>query len=137
MAGQRQWAWSHLAAPLAITLGMLVSSTVQAQDAARQERLQAIARLLHERITACWNVPIQPGAGADTVQVQLDFNSDGSLARAPTLLNPKSDPAFKTLAESTLRAVSRCAPYQELTRYPELYERWRVVKLNFQRPKLN
>lgn len=126
---------TYLAVVFALSLGALPSAPAQSQDANRQERLQAIARLLHERITACWNAPVQPGTRADTVQLQLAFNSDGSLARAPTLLNPKRDPTFKALAESTLRAVNRCAPYPELTRYPELYERWRLVTLNFQRPK--
>lgn len=119
----------------ALSLGALAPAPARSQDASRQERLQAIARLLHERITACWNAPIQKGARAETVKLQLAFNSDGSLAQAPTLLNPKPDPTFKALAESTLRAVNRCAPYPELTRYPELYARWRLVTLNFQRPK--
>ncbi|RME66658.1 MAG: hypothetical protein D6782_03900 [Alphaproteobacteria bacterium] len=93
--------------------------------------LVAVARAQVER---CWNPPL----GAKNIQdmqvvLLVQFNPDGSLRTAPSFdaavkARIERDPFYRTLAESTQRAVQRCAPL-ELPR--ESYEQWREMRLVF------
>jgi hypothetical protein len=59
------------------------------------------------------------------------FNPDGSLARAPKLVNPPSDPALKPQAKSVMQAVEACNPLPVPAQYRPFYEQWRTRTIHF------
>lgn len=84
---------------------------------------------LRRQIERCWDVP--PGA-ADARDLRVEFNmrlkQDGTLAADPRLLSRGSGPYFQIFAESALRAVRQCQPYN----LPAAkYEVWKDVDLEF------
>ncbi|MGI9382050.1 MAG: hypothetical protein ACR2PO_02770, partial [Methyloligellaceae bacterium] len=68
---------------------------------------------LRARISQCWNPPVG-GMGADVIKVKLrlQLGRDGSLARAPQIMNRATSPFFQAAADSAVRAVLQCQPYQ-------------------------
>ncbi len=99
--------------------------------AARQAMLAALQRMVEDQIYRCWIVPI--GAeGLRGAQVVLRFAlaPDGSLQGMEVVDRERfaRDPVFRTVAESAIRAVYRCAPLQ----LPgEQYALWREIEMNF------
>ncbi len=95
---------------------------------------QATAELedaIRQRVEKCWIVPA--GAKASDKQVipiRLWLNTDGTLLRQPQLMDKSgmSDNFYRAAAESALRAVRMCAPY-ELPK--DRYNLWREITLNF------
>jgi outer membrane biosynthesis protein TonB len=83
---------------------------------------------LRAQIQACWNLPVGAQDVKDVVvQVQISLRQDGSLSVDPIVLN-RGTGVFQVVAESTLRAVRRCAPY----RLPVAkYEVWKEVEIKF------
>ncbi len=89
--------------------------------------------LVRQQIHKCWNLP----AGAKDAQnmqisIRIGMNPDGTV-RTARILNAarmSSDPFYRTMAESALRAVLNpmCQPFKLP---PEKYERWKSMKLNF------
>jgi len=84
---------------------------------------------LRAQIRRCWNVP---AGTADAQDLRVEFNVklrlDGSLAADPVLLMRGSSPYFQVFAESALRAVQRCQPYN----LPAAkYEVWKDIDLSF------
>jgi hypothetical protein len=85
---------------------------------------------LRARLRDCWAVPVGLAEARDlVVTVRIQFNKDGSLAADPTLMNRNSHPAFQAAAESALRGVRRCAPYNFMP--PLKYEAWKDVTVDF------
>jgi outer membrane biosynthesis protein TonB len=85
---------------------------------------------LRARIQKCWNPPVgATDAGAMVVPIRMELNPDGSLAGEPIAKQIPAGPFGTVMAESALRAVRRCAPYDFLP--PEKYESWRAVNINF------
>ncbi len=91
--------------------------------------LDAVARQFFK----CWSVP----AGARDaknllVEIAVQANPDGTIRRAQILNQGRmrSDPFYRTAAESALRAVLNpiCSP---LKLPPEKYERWKLMRLKF------
>ncbi|MDP7669865.1 MAG: energy transducer TonB [Alphaproteobacteria bacterium] len=91
--------------------------------------LDAVAR----QFLKCWNVP----AGARDaknllVEISVRANPDGTIRQAQILNQGRmrSDPFYRTAAESALRAVLNpiCSP---LKLPPEKYERWKTMRLKF------
>ena len=80
----------------------------------------------------CWNPPPQP-ADADpyVAYVRVAFKRDGSLAKAPKLVNPPADPALKPQAKSVLQAVHACNPLQVPAQYRPFYEQWKTKTIHF------
>lgn len=80
----------------------------------------------------CWKPPAQP---ADTdpyvARVRLAFKPDGSLAKAPKLVNPPSDPALKPQAKSVMQAVEACNPLPVPAQYRPFYEQWKSRTIQF------
>lgn len=99
--------------------------------AARQAMLAALQRMVEDQIYRCWIVPI--GAeGLRGAQVVLRFAlaPDGSVQGMEVVDRERfaRDPVFRTVAESAIRAVYRCAPLQ----LPgEQYALWREIEMNF------
>lgn len=80
----------------------------------------------------CWKPSAQP-ADADPyiAQVRLAFKPDGSLSKAPKLVNPPSNPALKPQAKSALAAVKACNPLQVPAQYRPFYDQWRTKTIHF------
>ncbi|RBP02011.1 hypothetical protein DFR50_1568 [Roseiarcus fermentans] len=80
----------------------------------------------------CWRAPAQPADSDPYVaRVRLAFKPDGSLARAPKLVNPPSDPALKPQAKSVMQAVQACNPLSVPAQYRPFYEQWRTQTIQF------
>jgi outer membrane biosynthesis protein TonB len=67
---------------------------------------------LRAKIAQCWNPP-PGGLGADSiiVKLRLQLNQDGSLIGYPTVANWGGSPFFQAAADSAVRAVYQCQPY--------------------------
>ncbi len=64
-------------------------------------------------------------------QIKVEFKADGGLAAQPSLLNPPSDPALRSLAESAMRAVRRCDPLKIPAQYAPYFQQWKSRILRF------
>jgi hypothetical protein len=84
---------------------------------------------LRARIADCWTPP-PGGLGADqiVVKLRLKLNEDGTLVGYPSVANSGSSPFFQAAADSAVRAVYQCQPY-ELPKAK--YALWRDMILNF------
>jgi outer membrane biosynthesis protein TonB len=84
---------------------------------------------LRGRIADCWSPP-PGGLGADeiVVKLRLRLNQDGTLIGYPTVTNSSSSPFFQAAADSAVRAVYQCQPYQLPI---AKYALWRDMILNF------
>jgi outer membrane biosynthesis protein TonB len=84
---------------------------------------------LRARIADCWTPP-PGGLGADriVIKLRLKLNEDGTLVGYPTIANSDSSPFFQAAADSAVRAVYQCQPYQLPA---EKYALWRDMILNF------
>ncbi len=86
-----------------------------------------------DQFQGCWTQPITVPPGQKYVpMIRVPLNLDGSLAGEPTLLNPPSDPAWRPLAESALRAVRKCDPLPVPAQFKPYYDEWRgrIVRFN-------
>ncbi len=114
-----------------------IAEAVQRSQTSSLDAKRATATLIaaaRAQVERCWNPPL----GAKDIQdmqvvLLVNLNPDGSLRSAPTFdgdarARMQRDPFYRTLAESTQRAVQRCAPL-ELPR--ESYEQWRSMRLVF------
>lgn len=80
----------------------------------------------------CWKAPAQPAESDPWVgRVRLAFKPDGSLAKAPKLVNPPSDPALKPQARSVMHAVQSCNPLPVPAQYRPFYEQWKTQTIQF------
>jgi len=83
----------------------------------------------------CWNFPAgAKGAEGLRVIIQVRLGPDGKLVGAPVVLdkgrmNLPGQEFFRTAAESALRAVRKCAPYDFLPKAQ--YDLWRDVDIVF------
>jgi outer membrane biosynthesis protein TonB len=84
---------------------------------------------LRARIADCWTPP-PGGLGADriVIKLRLKLNEDGTLVGTPTIANSDSSPFFQAAADSAVRAVYQCQPYELPS---EKYALWRDMILNF------
>jgi outer membrane biosynthesis protein TonB len=84
---------------------------------------------LRARIANCWTPP-PGGLGADkiVIKLRLKLNEDGTLVGTPTITNSGSSPFFQAAADSAVRAVYQCQPYELPA---EKYALWRDMILNF------
>jgi TolA protein len=84
---------------------------------------------LRAQISRCWAPPVG-GLGSDAIIVKLRIvlNEDGTLSRAPEVVNGHASPFFPPAADSAVRAVFQCQPYRMP---PAKYGEWRDMLLNF------
>ena len=86
---------------------------------------------LIDHYRGCWSY-FGLGATQEYVpEVRVQMQADGSLAAKPRLLNPPSDPNLRSLADSAMRAVTRCDPLPIPERYKPYYNAWRDRKIRF------
>jgi outer membrane biosynthesis protein TonB len=86
---------------------------------------------LRSQLAKCWNVPVgAPDPAALVFRVRVFLNEDGTIASAPELIDKGnlSDPYFRAAADSAIRAVHICGPY-ELP--PEKYASWSEIVIKF------
>ncbi len=86
-----------------------------------------IGDYLMKAVQVCWNMPANTTSIA---RVQISLNKDGSLAGPPKILGPVTPPPDK-VAETAVRAITRCAPFPGLIPYAAHYDLWRDVVLTF------
>ena len=84
---------------------------------------------LRARMAQCWSPP-PGGLGADqiVIKLRLKLNEDGTLVGYPTVANSGSSPFFQAAADSAVRAVYQCQPYELPS---EKYALGRDMILNF------
>ena len=103
-----------------------------AQTAMTMSELDA----LRAQLSKCWNVPVgAPDPSALVFRVKMFLNEDGTVASAPQLLDQgrMGDPYFRAAAESALRAVKICEPYNLP---PEKYTTWAEITIEFDPRKM-
>ena len=85
--------------------------------------------LLRRQISRCWNPPIGvQGAENLIVAIRISLRQDGSLSGPPEVDGSISGVTERVAAESALRAVRRCAPYQLPQ---EKYDTWQDIRITF------
>lgn len=113
------------------------SSTETSKQRSNLERDQLAAGLqdlIRSQIQPCWIVPAGAGGAGDLrVDIRIYLRPDGSLARAPEIvetarMNMPGQDTYRAAAESARRAVQRCAP---LKLPAETYDVWREIELTF------
>lgn len=92
-----------------------------------------LAGLLSRAVSRCWNV-ISGVAGTENVVVRMEvrLNRDGTLVGPPKVTNSDGSPVFAHVADSAVRAMIACAPYQLP---PDMYEGgWEHINFAFRPP---
>ena len=80
--------------------------------------------------SSCWSPP--PGLNAASnvrIALRVLLKPDGTLAQQPVVVEGTPSPLGPALAESAIRAVISCQPYNKLL--PEHYDQWRDLTLDF------
>ena len=106
---------------------------------ALQERLaaQKLAALITAQISKCWSIPIgAKDVQGMTVDIRIRMNPDGTYATLPQIRNTgrmRTDPAFRALAESAVRALRdpACTPLK--LPYAD-YDDWKDIIFAFTPP---
>lgn len=100
-------------------------------DGTRQAAMtQSEIEALKARLYQCWNPPRGVReATALRVMVAINLNPDGTLASPPQVVGGGVDSLAQIAAESAVRAVQICAPYDILP--PEKYHVWRSINFTF------
>ncbi len=88
---------------------------------------------LRSQMAKCWNVPVgAPDPTALVLRVRVFLNEDGSIdaARPPQLVDQgrMGDPYFRAAADSAIRAVHICGPYNLPA---EKYALWNEIVITF------
>jgi len=88
---------------------------------------------LRVQVEKCWSFPGGAANPEDlVVTIRISLNPDGSLSGAPAVLDNRfglgGDQYYRVAAESALRAIRRCQPYQ-MPR--DKYQNWRQIDLRF------
>jgi hypothetical protein len=83
-----------------------------------------------DHVRTCGKLPAEVSP-ADKVRIVLRvaFNSDGSLAGSPTLIEASASAKGPLLMMSAMAALRACQPYTMLP--PEKYAEWKVIDLSF------
>ena len=81
------------------------------------------------QVSRCWNPPVG-GLGARSIRVKMriTFNKDGTLSRPPRLMNSGDGSFFQAAADSAIRAVWQCQPYNMPS---AKFDQWGDMILNF------
>ena len=109
---------------------MTAAATLGASTGSAPRLSQSEIDALRARLRDCWNLPAGAADSKDlNVEVRILLKQDGSLSAEPTVLNRSSNPFFQVAAESALRAVRTCAPFDFLPLAK--YEAWKDIEVNF------
>lgn len=103
----------------------------------RRQTMSISAAIQKKIEDQCWNPPSGAlDAGSLKVKIHMFLTLDGNLARPPEVegrnrMNSPGQEALRTAADSALRAVRMCAPYDDLNLPKDMYDQWREVIMNF------
>lgn len=85
---------------------------------------------LKARLYQCWSPPVAVReAGNLRVTVSISLQPNGTLAAAPQVMGGGFDALWTVAADSAVRAVLQCAPFDILP--PEKYASWREIEFTF------
>ncbi|WP_210278024.1 cell envelope integrity protein TolA [Phyllobacterium myrsinacearum] len=114
----------------------MAAAPVHAEDNESANRsLAAIAEKIKFNIQTCWNRPDTGKDNVSTVTVRFTLDKDGTIIGAPEIVNPSKSKNFELIANSAIRAVTRCAPYSVVAENPALYDDLKEIILNFSSPE--
>jgi hypothetical protein len=105
-----------------------------AQTSMSMSDLDALKARITEAMEKCWRIPDgAPDPASLTMRVKVFLNEDGTVASPPQLLDqgPLGDPYFRAAADSAMRAVHICAPY-DLP--PDKFAVWNELTIRFSPP---
>lgn len=92
----------------------------------------ALGALLKEQMARCYSAPVGAAAGNITIpMLDVSFNADGSLAGEPRIVRAGSTTIDRSVAETALRAVRRCAPYTIPAKFAPYYQEWKRWHIEF------
>jgi len=75
-------------------------------------QIAMIAVMMKQYVSRCWNINSGlEGASNLVVDIGVRLRPDGSIDGTPRVENMRSDPAFRDAADSAMRALMQCAPY--------------------------
>jgi colicin import membrane protein len=93
---------------------------------------RALDEWFKDAYMACWSPPPTTPEGETYIpEIQVQYNSDGSLSGQPVLVNPPQDPAWRAHAESAMRAALRCNPLKVPEQYAPFFDQWRSKTIHF------
>lgn len=85
---------------------------------------------LRNRLASCWRPPAGAAEVANLkVVVRVLFNPDGSLQGQPELVKAPASTYGPPMAESAIRALLTCQPFNMLR--PTTYDQWRDMEITF------
>jgi outer membrane biosynthesis protein TonB len=85
---------------------------------------------LRNRLSSCWRPPAGAAEVANLkVVVRVLFNPDGSVQGQPELVKAPASAYGPAMAESAIRALLTCQPFNMLR--PTTYDRWRDMEITF------
>jgi len=90
---------------------------------------------IRAQIEQCWIVPAGARYAEElVVRVRIFLRPDGGLAQPPQVvdslrMNTPGEEAYRTAAESAVRAIMKCEPFQNLP--VDKYDRWQEIEMNF------
>lgn len=87
--------------------------------------------LMQEQYKRCWSYLGLATGRRYIPQIRVSYSPTGRLMSAPTLLNPPTDPAMRSLAESAVRAVRKCDPLRIPTQFAPYHDQWKSRVLRF------
>ncbi len=93
--------------------------------------MAALDSLMMEQYKACWRYFGAATGHKYVPAVRVRFRPDGALAGEPALINPTSDPALTSLAESAMRAVRTCNPLRIPAQFAPYYDQWKSRAIAF------
>ncbi|MBV1694254.1 MAG: hypothetical protein KGP27_07325 [Hyphomicrobiales bacterium] len=72
-----------------------------------------LGTLVRQQVSRCWNInPGLEGIEKIVIQVEVKMKPDGTLAQPPKVVGGQSSPIFADAANSAVRALVQCEPYE-------------------------
>jgi len=103
----------------------LGSPTATGQKMNPSQRDQ-LGSLIKDQLAKCWSPPAGVSEGENLKPViKLSLQQDGSLIGVPAVSNDRSDPAFRAMADSAVRAVRLCAPFKIPAQFLPFHGDWK------------
>jgi outer membrane biosynthesis protein TonB len=84
---------------------------------------------LRARIKQCWTMPSSGDSQRIVIDVRMQLRRDGSLEVSPSVETPITNSLARSVAESAITAIRRCAPFTFLP--VAKYENWKDVTVGF------
>ena len=84
---------------------------------------------LRARLASCWSIPPTTADPSELrVKIKMFLGRDGTLERDPEVVEYRANPIGQIAAESAIRAVKLCAPYNLPA---EKYDSWKEIIVTF------